>query len=524
MNTPEGRIRGRGARENPPNRFEPFSYEKGEDAEDPEGPGPKTSFFKDTSRTAVGFNDSPDVGFSASINPYRGCEHGCAYCLDGETPILMSNGSTKPLQDILPGDVVYGTIRRGWYRRYVKTPVLAHWRVVKPAYRVSLACGTSLIAGADHRFLTERGWKYVTGAHRPHLTVNNKLMGVEKFSPPPYEGPERITRDVHGSGVRYAKASLEGTEVGTNDDLRVLSISPAGVRLLYDITTGTGDFIADGAVSHNCYARPTHEYLGFSAGLDFETKIMVKEDAPALLRAQLSSRGWKPQVVAMSGVTDCYQPMERKLKLTRRCLEVLAEFRNPAAVITKNFLVTRDADVLAELAKHDAAMVVLSVTTLDENLSRLLEPRASRPAHRLAAIEALAKAGVPAGVNIAPVIPGLTDHEIPAILQACARAGARFASWGMVRLPLAVAPLFEAWLEAHFPGKKNKVLNRLREMRGGKLNNAAFGERMRGKGVYADGIRALFRLSRRKSGIPEGWPGLSAAAFRKPPGPQLTLF
>src|SRR3989442_1368528 len=203
-----------------------------------------------------------------------------------------------------------------------------------------------------------------------------------------------------------------------------------------------------------CYARPTHEYLGFSAGLDFESKIMVKEDAPELLRRELASPKWKPQVIAMSGVTDCYQPVERKLKLTRRCLEVLAEFRNPVGIVTKNHLVTRDVDVLAELARHKAAAVFVSVTTLDPDLRKVMEPRTSPPASRLSAIETLTKAGIPVGVMVAPVIPGLTDHEIPAIIAAAAKAGAQFAGRVIVRLPYAVAPLFESWLARHFPDRK----------------------------------------------------------------------
>ena len=186
-----------------------------------------------------------------------------------------------------------------------------------------------------------------------------------------------------------------------------------------------------------CYARPTHEYLGFSAGLDFESKIMVKEDAPELLRAELLSPKWQPQVIFMSGVTDCYQPVERKLKLTRRCLEVLAEFRNPVFIITKNRLVTRDIDLLSELARHQAAAVWLSITTLDPELRKVMEPRTSPPAARLAAIRELAQAGIPVGVNVAPVIPGLTDHEMPAILQAAAEAGATAAGYTVVRLPYA---------------------------------------------------------------------------------------
>ena len=207
-----------------------------------------------------------------------------------------------------------------------------------------------------------------------------------------------------------------------------------------------------------CYARPFHEYLGFSAGLDFESKIMVKEDAPELLRQELSSPKWQPQVIFMSGVTDCYQPVERKLKLTRRCLEVLAEFRNPVFIVTKNQLVTRDVDLLSELARHHAVGVFLSITTLDTELRKVMEPRTSPPAARLAAIRELAAAGIPVGVNVAPIIPGLTDHEMPAILKAAAEAGATSAGYTVVRLPYAVAPLFEKWLDNTFPGPERKGL------------------------------------------------------------------
>jgi DNA repair photolyase len=343
---------GRGADTRPPNRFETLRLEPDPECPPEEGAGPATVFLKDAAKSVLTTNDSPDVGFDASVNPYRGCEHGCIYC----------------------------------------------------------------------------------------------------------------------------------------------------------------------------YARPTHEYLGFSAGLDFESKIMVKERAPELLREALSSPKWKPQVVAMSGVTDCYQPVERRLKLTRRCLEVLAEFRNPVGVITKNVLVTRDADVLSSLAAHKAAAVFVSVTTLDEGLSRVLEPRASRPAHRLRAIETLAKAGIPVGVMVAPVVPALTDHEMPAILKAAASAGAGSAGYTVMRLPFGVKDLFVRWLERHFPDRKDKVLHRIEDLRGGKLNDAQFGSRMRGQGIFAQQIGRMFEVGRRKAGIPPGGPRLSTEAFRRPGGSQLSLF
>lgn len=275
-----------------------------------------------------------------------------------------------------------------------------------------------------------------------------------------------------------------------------------------------------------CYARPTHEYLGYSAGLDFETKIMVKEEAPALLRRELMAKSWVPQVIGLSGVTDCYQPVERTAKLTRGCLEVLAEFRNPAFVVTKNHLVTRDVDLLAELARWRCASVEISVTTLDDDLARAMEPRASAPRRRLDAIETLARAGIPVAVLTAPVIPGLNDHEIPAILAEAARRGATNASYTVLRLPFAVKDLFTKWLEEVVPDRKDKVLNRIREMRDGKLNTSAFGDRMKATGIFAEQIRALFDVACRREGLAHGWPELTAEHFRRPEEPraQLSLF
>ncbi|HEY7217820.1 MAG TPA: PA0069 family radical SAM protein [Candidatus Binatia bacterium] len=345
-------VRGRGSAINPKNRFESIERVVEPSQDSDEISAPHTQFFSDSSKSIIAFNDSPDVGFDASVNPYRGCEHGCVYC----------------------------------------------------------------------------------------------------------------------------------------------------------------------------YARPTHEYLGFSAGLDFETKIMVKEDAPALLRNQLSSGAWKPQLVALSGNTDCYQPVEKQKQLTRRCLEVLLEFRNPVVIITKNHLVTRDADILSELARYDCVGVTLSLTTLDHKLSSLLEPRASRPARRLAAIKILADNGVPVGYLQAPMIPGLTDSEAPAIAAAAAKAGATFCGYVALRLPYAVKELFEQWLDQHYPEKKQKILNRVREIRSGKLNDPNFKTRMRGEGIYAEEMAKLFQLAQKISGITKRWPKLTVEHFRRPGKDQLNLF
>ncbi|HYW34833.1 MAG TPA: PA0069 family radical SAM protein [Balneolaceae bacterium] len=273
-----------------------------------------------------------------------------------------------------------------------------------------------------------------------------------------------------------------------------------------------------------CYARPTHEFLGFSAGLDFESRIMVKYDAPQKLRKTLSDPNWEPKVIVMSGVTDCYQPTERKLEITRGCLNVLAEFRNPVSIITKNYLVTRDIDFLQELASHNAANVTVSVTTLDRDLARVMEPRTSQPNRRLQAIEKLANAGIPVGVNVAPIIPGLTDHECVSILQAAREAGATRAGYTILRLPYGVKDLFKDWLEQHFPDRKNKVLNKIRDMRGGKLNESKFGKRFSGEGKFAGQIADLFALHCKKLGFNQEKRSLSTDAFKPVHGKQAELF
>jgi DNA repair photolyase len=272
-----------------------------------------------------------------------------------------------------------------------------------------------------------------------------------------------------------------------------------------------------------CYARPYHEYLGLSAGADFESKIFVKDDAAQLLREALGARAWTPQVIGLSGVTDPYQPIERKLRITRACLEVLSEFRNPVAIITKNHLVTRDIDLLAVMAGHQAAHVFLSITTLDDGLARVMEPRASRPSLRLEAVRRLRDAGIPVGVMVAPIIPALTDHEVPAILEAAADAGAMTAGCTVVRLPHGVKDLFAQWLDEHVPQRKEKVLNRLRDIRGGQLNTSTFGSRMEGEGPFAESIRQMFDLHRRRLGLVERLT-LSTQAFRRVGGGQLDLF
>lgn len=271
-----------------------------------------------------------------------------------------------------------------------------------------------------------------------------------------------------------------------------------------------------------CYARPTHEYFGLSAGLDFESKIFAKPEAAQLLRQKLMSPKWQPATIAMSGVTDCYQPIEKHLQLTRSCLEVLREFRNPVGIVTKNHLVTRDIDLLSDLASHQCAIVFVSITSLDPHLCNIMEPRTSRPERRLEAIRKLSAAGVPVGVMTAPMIPAINDHELPNILEAAAAAGAKYAGLVPVRLPYAVKDLFDQWLQLHFPDRRDKVLGLIRGMRGGKLNDSEFGSRMQGEGAYADQLHNLFAVYCKRFALNESHAPISTAAFKRP-GTQLTL-
>ena len=265
-----------------------------------------------------------------------------------------------------------------------------------------------------------------------------------------------------------------------------------------------------------CYARPTHEYLGLSAGLDFEAKIFVKERAPELFRDWLARDRYEPELVMMSGVTDCYQPAERHFQLTRKCLEVALEARQPIAVITKNALVTRDLDLLTPMAEQNLINIALSITSLDQALTRVMEPRTSSPAARLRAIRELSDAGIPTHVMVAPIIPGLNDSEIPAILRAARDAGATSAAYVLLRLPLTVKPVFLEWLDRHLPNQKDKIESRLRETRGGQLYESDFGTRMIGRGEIADQIRQTFEVFVKKHGLIHGHRPLDTSQFRRP--------
>ena len=669
---------------NPPNRFEKAIREY--DLE--ETPGAPLLVYEDHSRTIVSRNDSPDVGFDFSVNPYRGCYHACRYCVDGDTQILMGDATTRAIRDVRVGDSIYGTYFDGKYRRYTKTLVHAHWRTVKRAYRVSLNDGTELIASADHRFLTQRGWKYVAGsshqAQRPHLTTGNRLIGVGGFAKPPrvndaykrgylcgfvrgdgmlfrrtYEKDgrknetsqfrlalidleplrraraylrelagvatsdeyvfqeatattkrmvgirtgsrgsfdavtnviawpderdldwstgflagifdaegsmsqdhtlrisntdERIIEEIclaaaalgfnfvveqpasptkakmvrirgglrehlrffHSTAPTIArKWSLQDTAIKGSKKLWVMSVQDLGFdMLMYDITTGTEDFIANGVVSHNCYARPSHEYLSFGAGSDFERKIVVKPNAPELLREAFDKKSWKGDLVMFSGITDCYQPLEHEKKLTRGCLEVCLEYKNPLGIITKSPIIERDIDLLVELVKHTSrCRVSISIPFWNPDYAKAMEPFVTTPARRMKIIETLAKAGVPVGISVSPIVPGLNDEDIGEVLERAADAGASHAFFVLLRLPGAVKDVFEKSLREKLPLRAEKVFRRLREAHDGKLYDSAFGKRGRGDSVYAKTIDALFTRTAVKLGLKE--PGATSNSYEE---------
>ena len=508
--------KGRGATLNPEGRFEELRREEFDDGWDtplPEEPArPRTTVTPEKAKSLIQRNESPDVPFNFSINPYRGCEHGCIYCMAGDTPILMGDGRTRPLAELRVGDVVYGTARQGWYRRYVKTRVLAHWRTIKPAYRIILQDGTRLVAGGDHRFLTERGWKFVSerhacdGGRRPHLTTGDKLMGTGAFASPPAKNEDyrrehlRFFHTVDPAITR--KLEIVGQALKSSVRSGVSSIeSLGGAQVLYDITTETGDFIANGVVSHNCYARPSHAYLELSPGLDFETRLFAKVNATEILREELARPSYRCESITIGANTDPYQPIEREWKITRQVLELLAACEHPCSIITKNALVERDLDLLAPMAQRNLVQVFLSVTTLDHELARRLEPRASAPRRRVEAIGNLAAAGVPVGVMVAPVIPFLTDSGIEAVLEAAAQAGAKSAGYTLMRLPWELKELFKDWLQHNYPLKADHVMSRVRQMRKGKENDPNFGSRHRGEGLLAELLEKRFEIACNRFGL-----------------------
>jgi DNA repair photolyase len=324
------------------------------------------------------------------------------------------------------------------------------------------------------------------------------------------------------------KLDIEGQAVKSEARLRVVAIEPLGKALrLYDITTETGDFIANGVVSHNCYARPSHAYRNLSPGIDFETRLFAKVNAAELLRKELSRPGYRCEVISLGANTDPYQPVEREWKITRGILEVCAEFNQPLGIVTKNALIERDIDILAPMAEKRLVNVFISCNNLDHDLARRLEPRCSAPRRRLEAMRRLSDAGIPVGVLVAPVIPFLTDHRIEPVLEAAWAHGARAAGYVLMRLPWEVKDLFKDWLTRHYPLKANHVMSRVHEMRGGRDNDPAFGSRMRGSGELADLLAQRFHIACKRLGFNGGRRNraLDTTVFKVPVrAGQLPLF
>lgn len=647
-------------------------------------------FIEAECKTIINHVPGNYLPFGWSINPYRGCSHGCTYCMSPETPVLLGDGGARPIVDIRVGDEIYGTEVRGAYRRYVRTPVLAHWSTMKPAYRIFLDDGTLLIASGDHRFLTDRGWKHVTGseqgsARRPHLTINNKLMGTGGFAAGPkggagyrhgylcgmirgdgqvgryaYDRPGRSSGDVYrfrlaladdealqrtaryllddgvstrafaftpaterhkalnairtsraadierieelirwpaepseewrkgflagifdaegsfsGSlriantnallihhaasslrslgfdyrlertskpnglvnarllgGLREVmrffhtvdpaitrKRSIEGTAIKGDAPLGVESIEPLGIEIpMYDITTGTGDFIADGVVSHNCFARPTHTFLDMDAGRDFETKIVVKVNAPEVLRRQLGAKKWKGEGIAMGTNTDPYQRAEGRYRLMPGIIRALTDYRNPFSILTKGTLILRDLDLLAEAASVTEMSTAFSIGTLDEDAWRASEPGTPHPRKRIDAVRTLNEAGIPCGVLMAPILPGITDDpkQLREVVAAAIDAGATHVSPILLHLRAGVREEFMPWLAGHYPDLVERYDATYRRPYAPAAERDALSHRVSGLIRTLGGIRSAKPAPDRFRQGPRTGPS-------GPPGQQLTL-
>ena len=395
----------------------------------------RTTFYEVRAKSIL--NKVPEASqmpFRWTINPYRGCTHSCVYCLAGDTPVLLGDGTQRPIKELGVGDEIFGTARDRSHRRYVRTTVREHWTTVKPAFRVVLEDGTRLVTSGDHRFLSRRGWRYVTnGAGRPHLTLNDSLMGT---------------------GQRADQPVKAGQMVKTFASLTVAAIEPLGVELpMYDITTGTGDFIADGVVSHNCFARPTHTYLDFNAGEDFEREIVVKVNAPELLRAELARPSWAGEHVALGTNTDPYQWVEGRYRLMEGIWEAMRDAGNPCSILTKSPLLLRDLPLMRQINERTEFSAALSIPTLDEKAWRATEPHTPNPRARIEAVGELTRAGIRTGVLVAPLMPGINDapEQVAEILERVSAAGAAYVSGIALHLRGDVRGLFFEWLSEHRP-------------------------------------------------------------------------
>jgi DNA repair photolyase len=412
-----------------------------------------TRFYEVRAKSALNrVPEASQMPFRWTINPYRGCSHACVYCLAGDTPILMADGTSRAIEHVRVGDRIFGTEREGEERRYVETAVLAHWETRKRAYRVLLDDGTELVASADHRFLTREGWKFV--AREPALSTSDHLVGVGASAVHELSAPVRGRDDVLLLEREAVRPRVAGTAVGSPARLAVASIEPLGDEIaMYDITTGTGDFIANGVVSHNCFARPTHTYLDMNAGRDFEKEIVVKVNVPEILRAELRKPSWKREHVALGTNTDPYQWVEGRYKLMPGIWEAFRDFRNPCSVLTKSPLLLRDLPLMKEVAEVAPITANLSIPTIDEKAWRATEPHTPNPRARMEAVAELNRAGIPTGILVAPLMPGINDapEQVDEILQLAADAGAVHIGGIGLHLRGEVRDIFMDWLRSQRP-------------------------------------------------------------------------
>ncbi len=400
--------------------------------------------------------------FRWTINPYRGCTHACAYCLWGGTRILLANGRSKQLAHLEVGEAIYGSVQAGERRLLTPTRVLAKWSTLKPAHRVVLHDGGELLASGDHRFLTTDGWRYVSGGEqgappRAHLVAGDRLLGLG--SAPAEEAVGATAREGEPvERVQLEEAPLQGAPLADHEGIAVRAVEPLGMTIrMYDITTGTGDFIAGGVVSHNCFARPTHRYLDFDVGRDFEREIVVKVNAPELLRAELARPSWKREHVALGTNTDPYQWVEGRYKLMSAIWEAMRDAHggagNPCSVLTKSPLLLRDLSLMRQLAGRTQFSACLSIPTLDERAWRATEPHTPNPRARLEAVAELNRAGIPTGVLIAPLMPGINDdpRQLEPLVQGALDAGATSIGSGALHLRGELKRHFMGWLGEERP-------------------------------------------------------------------------